>query len=76
MGGISTSATSDETILPNAAPMMIPIAMSSTFPCNANFLNSCSTRFLPGAGSQRLILYPPASRVAIARSRSGLLTSR
>src|SRR5882762_98336 len=47
MGGIRTSLTRDETILPNAAPMMIPMAMSRTFPCNANFLNSCSTGHLP-----------------------------
>src|SRR5262249_30617653 len=43
IGGIRTSFTSDETIFPNAAPMMIPIAMSRTFPCSANFLNSFST---------------------------------
>ncbi len=32
MGGISTSLTSDETIFPNAPPIMTPIAMSSTLP--------------------------------------------
>src|SRR5437879_13862351 len=36
-----TSSTSDETILPNAAPMMMPTAMSIT-----NSLNSLSTVFL------------------------------
>jgi hypothetical protein len=30
--------------LPNAAPMMIPIAMSRTFPFMANSLNSFSIR--------------------------------
>ena len=34
------SLTNDETILPNAAPMIIPIAMSSTLPRIMNFLNS------------------------------------
>src|SRR5438034_3063662 len=40
-GGMITSSTSDETILPNAAPMMMPTAMSIT-----NSLNSLSTVFL------------------------------
>src|SRR5215472_16337907 len=39
-GGIRTSATSEFTIFPNAAPMMTPIAMSRTFPFMANSLNS------------------------------------
>ena len=34
------SATKDETILPNAAPMMMPTAMSTTFPRMANSRNS------------------------------------
>src|SRR5262249_5672839 len=32
IGGISTSPTKDETILPNAAPMMTPTARSTTLP--------------------------------------------
>ena len=39
-GGMTTSPTSEETILPNAAPMMIPTAMSTTLPFMANSLNS------------------------------------
>jgi hypothetical protein len=35
-----TSATSDLTIVPKAAPIMIPTAMSTTFPRIANSLNS------------------------------------
>jgi PPM family protein phosphatase len=42
MGGITTSATNDETILPNAAPMMMPTAMSTTLPFIAKSLNSLS----------------------------------
>jgi len=42
MGGISTSLTSEETIFPNAPPIMTPIAMSSTLPFMANSLNSFS----------------------------------
>src|SRR3990172_5087040 len=42
IGGISTSETSDPMIAPNAAPIMIPTAMSITFPFTANFLNSSS----------------------------------
>src|SRR3989304_9737562 len=42
MGGIRTSSTSDLTIPPKAAPMMIPTAMSTTFPRIAKFLNSFS----------------------------------
>src|SRR5207237_8895157 len=42
IGGIKTSLTIDLTILPNAAPMMIPIAISSTLPFMANSLNSFS----------------------------------
>src|SRR5687767_3370634 len=40
MGGIRISLTNDVTILPNAAPMTMPTARSSTFPCTMNFLNS------------------------------------
>ncbi|EJK89299.1 hypothetical protein UUU_39220 [Klebsiella pneumoniae subsp. pneumoniae DSM 30104 = JCM 1662 = NBRC 14940] len=39
-GGIIISATSDETILPNAAPMITPTAKSTTFPRIANSRNS------------------------------------
>ncbi len=39
-GGISTSATNELMIFPNAAPMIIPIAMSTTLPRIANVLNS------------------------------------
>src|SRR3974377_166461 len=41
-GGMRTSPTKEVTILPKAAPMMIPIAMSSTLPFMANSLNSLS----------------------------------
>ncbi|MNH26168.1 hypothetical protein D3C79_862020 [compost metagenome] len=39
-GGMITSPTKDETILPKAAPMMIPTAMSTTLPLTAKALNS------------------------------------
>ena len=42
MGGIKMSLTSEVTIFPKAAPRMIPMAMSSTFPRMANSLNSFS----------------------------------
>src|SRR6184192_453030 len=42
IGGIKTSLTIELTILPNAAPMIIPIAISSTLPFMANSLNSFS----------------------------------
>src|SRR5882757_7572847 len=42
MTGMITSATSDETMLPKAAPMITPTARSTTLPRNANFLNSSS----------------------------------
>jgi len=38
--GITTSLTNELTIFPNAAPMMIPMAMSTMFPLKANALNS------------------------------------
>ena len=41
-GGIMTSFTSDVVILPNAAPMMTPTAMSTTLPRIAKSLNSLS----------------------------------
>lgn len=40
MGGMITSFTRDVTIVLNAAPMMIPTAMSTTLPRMANSLNS------------------------------------
>src|SRR5215471_8280979 len=40
MGGISTSLTSELTILVKAAPMITPTAKSTTLPRTANFLNS------------------------------------
>ncbi len=39
-GGMMISFTSDDTILPNAPPMMTPTAMSITLPLRANSLNS------------------------------------
>jgi hypothetical protein len=47
IGGMMTSLTSDVTILPNAAPMMMPMAMSMTLPRIANSLNSFSIVVLP-----------------------------
>ena len=40
MTGITTSLTSESTILPNAAPMMMPTARSITLPLTANSRNS------------------------------------
>src|SRR5262249_24976700 len=40
MIGVTMSVTSELTIAPNAAPMMIPTAISTTFPFIANSLNS------------------------------------
>ena len=42
IGGIKISLTIDVTIFPKAAPMITPIAMSSTLPFMANSLNSFS----------------------------------
>ena len=39
-GGMITSDTNDDTILPKAAPIMIPTAISTTLPRSANCLNS------------------------------------
>src|SRR5205809_7182227 len=44
--GMMRSLTSEETILPNAAPMITPTARSTTLPRMANSLNSFSTVFL------------------------------
>ena len=40
MGGIRMSLTNDETIFPNAPPMITPTAMSITLPLRANSRNS------------------------------------
>src|SRR5439155_14581008 len=42
MIGMMMSATTELTIAPKAAPMMTPIARSTTLPRMANFLNSVS----------------------------------
>src|SRR3990172_8685000 len=42
IGGIRTSPTNELTIFPNAAPMMMPTAMSRTLPRMTNFLKSPS----------------------------------
>src|SRR5580704_6108829 len=49
MGGIRTSVTSEVTILPNAAPITMPIAKSSTFPRMMNSLNSLNIDHLRDA---------------------------
>lgn len=54
---MSTSLTSDDTILPNAPPIMTPIAISSTLPLIANSLNSFSMMFLL-KGRVGAMLYP------------------
>ena len=46
IGGIRMSLTNDVTILPKAAPMMIPTAMSRTLPRMMNFLNSSIMKIL------------------------------
>src|SRR5512132_2777348 len=43
IGGMMMSLTSDVTTVPNAAPMMTPMARSRTLPRIANSLNSLST---------------------------------
>ncbi len=67
IGGMMTSLTIDVTILPNAAPMMIPIAMSRTFPFRANSLNSLSISSLlcwlgPGRGLLSRLTTGPSGR--------------
>ena len=47
MGGMMTSATMEDTILPKAPPMMTPTAMSMTFPRIANALKSCKKLLFP-----------------------------
>ena len=46
IGGIRMSLTSDETIFPNAPPMITPTAMSITLPFMANSLNSLKNPIL------------------------------
>ena len=59
IGGMMMSSTSEDTIAPNAAPIMMPIARSSTLPFNANSLNSFS------------IEPPPSFEAAFAARRIG-----
>src|SRR6185437_1639182 len=49
MIGMMMSVTSESTILPKAAPMITPMARSTTLPRNANFLNSWSMCISPSA---------------------------
>jgi hypothetical protein len=68
MGGMRMSLTKEETILPKAAPMMMPTAMSSTLPRRMNFLNAsikeriaffrCRKPAFSSAGLQRRSLPP------------------
>src|SRR5262245_16451599 len=59
IGGMSTSETIELTIFPNAAPMMTPIAMSTTLPRCTNALNSAT---IP-------IAFPSARRLRARRLR-------
>jgi hypothetical protein len=70
MGGMITSLTNELTIVANAAPMMMPTAMSRTLPRMANSLNSFSMMALlrGGAGALRTQLVPQ-SRVASVGAR-------
>ena len=45
--GMITSPTSEDTMLPKAAPMITPIARSTTLPFSANFLKSSNTDIAP-----------------------------
>src|SRR5882724_7427209 len=53
IGGITTSFTSEVTMPPNAAPMITPIARSTTLPRMMNVLNSLSMGLPSYAGSWR-----------------------
>src|SRR5687768_659861 len=55
MTGMMMSATSDDTIAPNATPMMTPTARSTTLPRSANFLKSSSIAPLLSAFTERAI---------------------
>src|SRR5688572_16849765 len=50
--GITTASTNADTILPNAAPITMPTAMSSTLPFIANSLNS-ETRLMVFSGTKK-----------------------
>src|SRR5690606_10525727 len=61
------SLTNDVTILPNAAPITIPTAMSTTLPRMANSLNSLSIRFSSlSRATCRQIGCPPEMRAGAA----------
>ena len=56
MGGMMTSLTRLLAMVPNAPPMMIPTAMSTTLPLTANSLNS----FTIPIGAPLRLRGPPA----------------
>src|SRR5262245_40561723 len=58
IGGMITSFTSEFTTVVNAAPMMMPTAMSSTLPRAMNFLNSFSIGGLRGEGREKYAAPP------------------
>src|ERR1700722_3996185 len=62
--GIMISLTSASTILPNAAPMMTPIARLSALPLSANSLSSSHMGYRPRKGGPRFRWPIPGSRKA------------
>ena len=66
MGGMMTSFTSEPTIVPNAAPMMMPTAMSITLPRMMNSLNSLIISVL----AFRVCRLPSGCRAHQSRARS------
>src|SRR5215471_6981947 len=54
IGGMITSCTNDDTIFPNAPPMITPTARSMTLPRIANSLNSLNTEAPPLFGLIRM----------------------
>src|SRR5437870_4523769 len=74
IGGMMTSLTMEVTILPNAAPMMIPTAMSTTLPFMANSLNSLTIPMTLLLSLDWLLAEQAADGVAgfLGRVRSGL----
>src|SRR4030042_3443948 len=56
IGGMITSLTSEEMMRPNASPMMIPTAMSTTLPRMANSLSSLNI-LSPSLGFESRGLY-------------------
>src|SRR5271157_451822 len=62
MSGVTMLSTSDLTMLPNAPPMITPMARSITFPLNAKFLNSSNSESacLVGFRSFRFMVDPRA----------------